>query len=88
MSLGGVGSSLFTFDGSGLTAVPGEIVTPLPLRSLRNTEKAGDERSILVKSVSRVFSAINSSFLAFKSSASVVLAAISPSSCPIYSINH
>ena len=57
----------------------------LPLRSLRKLENAGDASSIRVKSVRRVFSAINSSFFALRSSASAALAAISPSSWPIYS---
>ena len=55
------------------------------LSSLRKVEKAGDERSMRVRSVNRVFSAINASFCARRSSASLALAATSPSSCPMYS---
>ena len=60
---------------------------PVPLRSFKKVEKAGDDKSMRVKSVKRVFSAANSSFCARKSSASLVLAAISPSSCPMYSMS-
>ena len=60
---------------------------PVPLRSFKKAEKAGDDKSMRVKSVKRVFSAAISSFFARNSSASLVLAASSPSSCPMYS-NH
>lgn len=60
--------------------------TPVPLRSARKVEKADDERSMRVKSAKRVFSAVNSSFFILSSSASCDLAAISPSSCPMYSV--
>ena len=78
------GSDLIVDDVDDAGAGP-DVVTPLPLKSLRKVEKAGDERSIRVRSVRRVFSAISSSFFTLKSSASDDFAAISPSSCPIYS---
>lgn len=59
---------------------------PVSLRSLRKFERADDERSMRVRSVNRLFSAINASFLACRPSASDCLAASSPSSCPMYSI--
>lgn len=55
------------------------------LISARKVEKASDERSIRVRSVRRVFSWISASFCARRSSASLTLAATSPSSCPMYS---
>lgn len=57
----------------------------MPLRSFKKVEKAGDDKSMRVRSVKRVFSATSSSFFARKSSASLALAAISPSNCPMYS---
>ena len=64
-----------------------EAVTPVPLSSLRKSEKAGEERRRRVKSVRRLFSATSSSFLTLYSSASAALVASSPSSWPIYSRN-
>ena len=59
---------------------------PVPLKSARNVEKAGDERSMRVRSPRRAFSTISASFFARSSSASCDLAAISPSSWPMYSV--
>ena len=58
----------------------------LLLSSLRKDEKADDERSMRVRSVSRVFSDFRASFSVRRSSASLVLVAISPSSWPMYSV--
>ena len=79
----GVGAGIDDTAGVG----PGlECVERLSLLiSARKAEKASDARSIRVRSVNRVFSATNASFCARKSSASLALAATSPSSCPIYS---
>ena len=58
----------------------GTVTPPLALRSLRKVEKAGEERSMRVRSVKRVFSADNASLAVRSSSASLTLVAISPSS--------
>ena len=58
----------------------GTVAPPLALKSLRKVEKAGEERSIRVRSVKRVFSAERASLAARSSSASLTLVAISPSS--------
>ena len=76
---------LGTGAGCGGAAFEGTVAPPLALRSLRKVEKAGEERSMRVRSVKRVFSAESASLEARSSSASLTLAAISPSSCPIYS---
>ena len=58
----------------------------VPLNSFRNSENAGEDKSRRVRSVRRLFSAMSSSFLALKSSASDALTASSPSSWPMYSV--
>lgn len=60
---------------------------PLVLRSLRNSEKADDERRSLVRSVSLVFSALSASFSTRSVSASDFFWLTSPSSWPMYSVH-
>lgn len=72
-------------DGAGVDTELGCVERFSLLISARKVEKASEAMSIRVRSVKRVFSAIKASFLARKSSASLALAATSPSSCPIYS---
>ena len=57
------------------------------LRSLRKELKAGEESSMRVRSVRRVFSVFSASFSARRSSDSLALVASSPSSWPMYSID-